>query len=196
VNLHVGHRLSTDHDHVVADLRQRFDLVLDAVENDAGWATNRITPGKIILGNLDGIETGIRQLIRRRPLETEQRTLPGGEVITVPTIEEALRIKAFLVVRRNQTRDYVGVAAVCDRIGVAAAAVVLSHLDEYYADQNHSADGVATQVARQLAEPHPHDVSVTRQLHRYKNLDARWADWDEVTRVLAEVSDRMYSAEA
>lgn len=193
--LHVGHRLSTDHDHVVADLRQRFDMVLDAVENDAGWATNRVTPGKIILGNLDGIETGIRQLIRRRPLETEQRTLPGGEVITVPTIEEALRIKAFLVVRRNQTRDYVDVAAVCDRIGVDAAAVVLSHLDEYYADQNHSADGVATQVARQLAEPRPKDVSVTRQLRRYKNLDPRWSDWDEVTRVLAEVSDRMYRTE-
>jgi hypothetical protein len=35
------------------------------VEKDDGWATNRLTPGKIILGNLDGIETGIRQLIRR-----------------------------------------------------------------------------------------------------------------------------------
>lgn len=40
-----------------------------AVENDEGWATNRVTPGKVILGNLDGIEVGVRQMIRKRQLE-------------------------------------------------------------------------------------------------------------------------------
>jgi hypothetical protein len=30
-----------DHDHVVADLADRFEMVLEAVEGDAGWATNR-----------------------------------------------------------------------------------------------------------------------------------------------------------
>jgi hypothetical protein len=194
--LHAGHRLSTDHDHVVVDLQRRFDLVLDAVENDAGWATNRVTPGKIILGSLDGIETGIRQLIRRRPLETEKHELPSGQTVTVPTIDEALRIKAFLVVRRNQTRDYLDVAAVSDRVGSDAAAKVLLHIDDYYADQNRSADGMATQVARQLADPRPKDVTTTRQLARYKRLDTRWADWREVTRVLNQVSDAMYRTEA
>ncbi len=73
--LYAGHRGSYDHDHVLGDLAQRFDVVLEAVESTAGWVTNRVTPGKVVLG---GIETGIRQLIRRRPLETRRITLPSG----------------------------------------------------------------------------------------------------------------------
>jgi len=53
------HRRSFDHDHVLADLRDRFDAVLDALESD----TNRVTYGKIILGRLGDIEAGVRQLI-------------------------------------------------------------------------------------------------------------------------------------
>ena len=54
--LYADHRESRDHDHVLADLADRFEMVLEAVEGDEGWATNRVTPGKVILGNLDGIE--------------------------------------------------------------------------------------------------------------------------------------------
>lgn len=104
-------------DHVLADLAGRFDAVLEAVESQEGWVTNRVTPGKIILGELGGIETGIRQLIRRTPLETVRITLPSGKSITAPTPEETLRVKAFLIIRRNQTRDYLDVAALADRRG-------------------------------------------------------------------------------
>ena len=38
--LHVGHRDSFDHDHVLADLAERYDSVLDAVEATEGWATS------------------------------------------------------------------------------------------------------------------------------------------------------------
>ena len=62
------HRTSFDHDHVLADLRERFDLVLEALESQEGWVTNRLRPGKLILGQLGDIETGVRQMIRRRPL--------------------------------------------------------------------------------------------------------------------------------
>ena len=82
VALYAGHRDSYDHDHVLADLADRFDAVLDAVESQDGWVTNRVTPGKIILGELGGIETGIRQMIRRTPLETVRIQLPSGESIT------------------------------------------------------------------------------------------------------------------
>ena len=95
---HAGHRDSFDHDHVLADLDRRFDLVLEALESQGGWVTNRVTPGKIILGELGGIETGVRQLIRRRPLETETADLADGKTVTVPTLEETLRVKAFLIV--------------------------------------------------------------------------------------------------
>lgn len=190
--IHAGHRLSTDNDHVVADLNMRFDLVLEALEQDEGWATNRLTPAKIILGSLDGIETGVRQLIRARPLEIEQHSLESGTTLAVPTADETLRIKAFLVVRRNQTRDYLDVAALCDHLGVGPAAAVLRRIDEYYADQRDSDDGVATQLARQLADPRPSDPAVTQQLDRYKRVDPKWIHWDDIRSVLAAVADAMY----
>ena len=189
--LYAGHRLSTDHDQVVADLGDRFEMVLDALESDDGWATNRMTPGKVILGSLDGIESGIRQMIRRVPLETAILNLPSGAVLRVPTPDEALRIKGFLVVRRNQTRDYLDVAALSDRAGTPHAGHVLARLDTYYTDQLDSPDGVATQLARQLADPRPADPIVIRQLDRYKRLGPRWSDWAEVVRVCRRVAVAM-----
>jgi hypothetical protein len=50
-------------------------------------------------------------MIRTRPLETTQVILPSERVLTVPTAEEKLRIKGFLIVGRNQTRDYLDAAA-------------------------------------------------------------------------------------
>ena len=119
--LWANHRSSYAHDHVLTDLAERFDAVLQAVEETDGWVTNRATPGKIILGDLGGIESGVRQLIRRAPLEVTEVVLPSGHRLRVPTADEILRIKGFLVVRRNQTRDYLDVVALADRCGVAHA---------------------------------------------------------------------------
>jgi hypothetical protein len=188
------HRESRDHDHVVADLTDRFEMVLEAIENDEGWATNRITPGKVILGNLDGIEAGVRQMIRKRPLEVAEIELPSGASVTVPTIEETLRIKAFLAVRRNQTRDYLDLAALADRLGPDKAAEVLGGIDDYYGDQLDSDDGVASQLVRQLAEPRPADPSVIDQLSSYRRLRKRWSDWGTVTEVLGNVATRMVNS--
>ncbi len=189
--LYADHRESRDHDHVVADLADRFEMVLDAVEGDEGWATNRVSPGKVILGNLDGIEAGVRQMIRKAPLEVAEVGVPSGGKVTVPTVEETLRIKAFLVVRRNQTRDYLDLAALADHIGVDRAGEVLRQIDDYYADQNDSEDGVASQLARQLADPQPADRSVIDQLSSYRRLRTRWSDWSAVTEILSEVAARM-----
>src|SRR5262245_30432066 len=111
-------------------------MVLEAVEGDEGWATNRVTPGKVILGNLDGVEAGVRQMIRKAPLEVVEVELPSGGEVTVPTDEETLRIKGFLVVRRNQTRDYLNLAALAEHLGLDRAAEVLGRIDDYYADQH------------------------------------------------------------
>ena len=178
--LYAGHRDSYDHDHVLADLRGRFDIVLEALESEGEWVTNRVVPGRLILGQLGDIEAGVRQMIRTRPLETTQVTLPSGRALTVPTAAETLRIKGFLIVRRNQTRDYLDVAALADRYGASQAAAVLARIDDYYADQHGSGRGIAAQLARQLADPRPKDASVTRQLDAYRNLTARWTDWVEV----------------
>jgi hypothetical protein len=60
-----NHRFSHDHDHVLQDLSDHFDAVLEAIEATDGWVTNRVTPGKIILSELGDIESGVRQLIRK-----------------------------------------------------------------------------------------------------------------------------------
>lgn len=193
--LHAGHRRSLDHHHALGDLRERLDAVLDALESDAGWALNRLVPAKIILGELDGIETGIRQLIRTRPLEVEEVRLPSGSTVRVPTAEEALRIKAFLAMRRNQTRDYLDLAALADLIGPTRAAGVLSAIDEYYGAPPSGDEAVASQVVRQLADPRPADRGILDQLAQYKELAARWTDWRNVRDVLAAVAAAMVEPE-
>jgi hypothetical protein len=191
---HAGHRASFDHDHVVQDLTQRFEAVLEAIEATEGWVTNRVVPGKLILGELGDIEAGVRQLRRRRPLEVCEVELPSRHRLRMPTEDEILRVKAYLILRRNQTRDYLDVAALADRGGLPHAAHVLAGIDAYYADQFDGGDGVATQLARQLSEPRPTDAVTTRQLPRYKRLDERWHDWTAVVAVCQALADLMLEA--
>ena len=68
--VYAAHRLSVDANHVLTDLKSRFDQVLGELESVAGWETARVNRPVLILGSLDGIETGTRQLIRREPLLT------------------------------------------------------------------------------------------------------------------------------
>ncbi|WP_231376703.1 hypothetical protein [Mycobacterium sp. 141] len=188
---HARHRDSYDHDHVVRDLEQRFGAVLDALESDPEWVFNRSTPGKVILGELGGIEAGVRQMIRTVPLEVEDVSLPSGQVIRVPTAEEALRIKAWLIIRRNQVRDYLDVAALSGEFGIDWAATILRNIDAFYADVNTGPDSVASQVLRQLSEPRPKDSRVTMQLPGYKGLRAPWTDWDRVVQQCRAIADAM-----
>src|ERR1700722_852402 len=142
--------------------------------------------------SFQGLVSGVRQLIRNRPLEVTEVELPAGYVLRVPTPEETLRIKGYLIVRRNQVRDYLDVVALSDRYGIAHAADVLRHIDAYYSDQRGpESEGVATQLARQLADPKPADARTIGQLGRYKGLDARWTDWGNVTDVCRSLAVEM-----
>jgi hypothetical protein len=170
--------VSLDDDHVVADLRDRFDAVLGALEETDGWVTARVRRPVLILGSLDGVETGVRNLIRRVPLEVEVHATAHGP-IRVPTLPEITRIKAWLVLVRNATRDYLDLVALADRIGAPAVDVLLS-LDAFYADQRGPGGArIATQVARQLAEPRPYDLSAV-DLDHYRRLEGRWRNWTTV----------------
>lgn len=176
---HAGHRVSFDHDHVIADLSDRFDTVLENLEALADWSTARVEPGKIVLGNLGGIESGVRQLRRARPLEIEVVEI-AGRPLRVPTVAETLRLKAWLALTRNQTRDYLDIAALADTMGVSRAVDTLRAIDEYYADLYEGPDRVVTQLVRQLADPHPRDAYVTNELSAYRQLEPRWHSWDAV----------------
>lgn len=190
---HAGHRVSFDDDHVLADLRERFDDVLTHLEAQAGWLTARVNRPVLILGSLDGIETGIRQLIRRRPLEVEEIEAAAGR-IRVPTLSEMLRIKAWLVLRRNATRDYLDVVALSGRLGIQPAARVALELDHYYEDQvGAGGKRIATQLARQLAEPVPYDLSAV-DLRLYRRLEPRWQEWSAVREACGALAAAMLAA--
>lgn len=189
--LYAKHRISVDHDHVLADLRDRYDEVLDALEREKDWVTNRATAGKIILGEIGGIEAGVRQLIRLRPLEVELHELPSGAMLRVPTQDETLRVKAFLIVKRNQVRDYLDVAAMADHFGLARSAKTLRLIDDYYTDPKKAGVPVATQLTTQLADPHPADLQTIERLSQYKGLVRRWHDWATVKQVCNELAQEM-----
>ena len=156
--LHAGHRASRDADHVLTDLRSHFDAVLGQLESAAGWKTARVNRPVLILGSLDGVETGVRQLIRTEPLETTTLTVED-QLITIPTEAEILRIKGFLLLRRNATRDYVDFAAVADRIGHAATAEAFARFDTLYPQD--SGESALQQMIAQLANPKPYDLDGT-----------------------------------
>ncbi|WP_295590988.1 nucleotidyl transferase AbiEii/AbiGii toxin family protein [uncultured Lamprocystis sp.] len=182
--LHAGHRFSRDADHVLTDLRGRFSEVLTQLEAVAGWRTARVQRPVQILGSLDGIETGVRQLIRDEPLET---TVIGfqGHAITVPTTAEILRIKGVLILRRNATRDYLDFVALADALGDAAVAAAMLPFDRLYRQDN--GESPLQQLAAQLAHAMPYDLEET-ELAEYKNLAPRWHHWPVVQAAAARLA--------
>lgn len=146
--IHAGHRFSRDADHVLTDLRHRFDTVLAQLESVAGWKTARVQRPVQIPGSLDGIETGVRQLIRDQPLETAVVDY-HGERITVPSEGEILRIKGVLILKRNATRDYLDFLALADHMGDERASLALQLFDRLY--QQASGESPLQQLQVQLA---------------------------------------------
>ena len=188
--LYASHRESFDHDHVVEDLVARYQMVLDAVEASGGWATSlrASKPPLTLLGSLDGIEAGLRQLRRSRPLETTLFELDETNSVVVPTAAETLRIKAYLVVDRSAVRDYIDVVALVQAIGFDTAITVLCDLDSYYADRSDEKGSVLTDLILRLANPQPKDPAVTKELGAYKGLARQWQDWDAVRKACVELS--------
>ena len=183
--LHVRHRFSRDADHVLTDLEKRFDAILAELESVAGWKTARVRRPVMILGSLDGIETGVRQLIRDLPLETIRIQCEGQE-LTVPTMAEILRIKGVLILKRNATRDYLDFVALADAMKDTAVVEALKRFDDIYPQPN--SQSALQQLQIQLAKPLPYDLETT-QLSEYKDLVPRWHNWSNVEAVAARVSE-------
>jgi hypothetical protein len=194
--LHAGHRDSFDHDHVLADLVERYEVVLDAVEATEGWATSvrASKPPFTIMGSLDGVEAGLRQLRRSRPLETCRVEVDAEHAVIVPTEPETLRVKAYLVVQRNVVRDYLDVVGLADHLGLDASVGVLSAIDAFYVDRSGEVGSVLTSLVSALADPSPRDTDVIDELPRYKGLDPRWHQWADVVAVCQELALRLAGA--
>lgn len=177
--IHAGHRLSLDADHVLEDLEKRFVNLLEFLEKHKDWKTNRVHAPKLILGNFHGVETGLRQLFRTKPLETETVEFHQKKLI-IPTKAEMLRIKAWLIVFRNATRDYIDFAAIFHILGEDDAIEALKKFDELYMDVYRGNEvSPLNQLIKQLAEPKPYDLDdididsykgVVPPLNRWKNI--------------------------
>lgn len=189
--LHAHHRHSFDADHVLIDLRDRFDAVRAELESVVGWRTARVVRPVMLLGSLDGIETGVRQLRRTEPLETATIGTSEGS-LRLPTRAEIIRIKAYLVLVRNATRDYLDVAALFAGMGRGEALDALASLDRLYPHDG-DAGAVRQQLARQLSEPTPWDLDQV-ELAEYKGLVPPWTDWDAVVEACRGLSDAMVDA--
>ena len=202
--LHAAHRKSLDGDHVLEDLRPRFDQVLAALEAAAGWETSRVQRPVAIMGRLDGVMTGIRQLRRSEALEVEE--VAG---LRVPTLAEMARIKAWLLATRHTVRDYLDTVVLLERLGEPAVPSAFARFDELYPQK--SGSSALSEVAERLAAVAPSEEGTTKpgctpierdmsafltwandatpgravlrhaparsDLHSYKGLVAPWTDW-------------------
>jgi hypothetical protein len=151
--IHAGRRDSFDQDHVLLDLVDRYETVLEA---------------------------GLRQMRRTRPLETFVLDVGNDWTVVAPTAPEVFRMKAYLVVQRNVVRDYLDVVALADHLGHDAAVEILSDIDTYYTDRSGEWGSVLTSLVVALADPQPFDADVIEELPRYKRLDPRYHDWGVV----------------
>ena len=170
--LHAGHRVSLDGDHVLEDLRERFDEVLAALEAAAGWQTDRVQRPVLILGAMAGLLTGLRQLRRARPLETE---VVAG--LRVPTLAEMARIKAWLLATRHTARDYLDCVVLLDALGEQRAQEALQPFDLIY--RQDSGASVLAEVAERLAAAAPPDLAEI-DLGSYRGLRPPWNEWSHV----------------
>lgn len=188
--LHAGHRISMDHDHVLRDLAQHYDVSLAALESIVGWRTRRRVRGRMVLGQIDQIDAGLRHLRRSAPLETVELRLRDGARLRVPSVAEILRIKAFLLVERNATRDYLDVAALSRHLGLERSATALENLSELYAEFAGEGGDMLTSVLVKLAAPDPNDLAGVN-LAEYKGIVPPWGSWSAVVEQCGTLAARI-----
>jgi hypothetical protein len=116
---------------------------------------------------------------------------PYGEIV-LPTFAEMLRIKGYLFVRRNATRDLVYFVALADRLieleGDGALKEALRNLDRMCPQSNNQS--VTRQLALQLAEPKPMDLR-RGNLEQYRVLNDRYRTWDQVKKRALELGSEI-----
>ncbi len=179
--LHAKHRVSFDHDHVIKDLDKDYDRALMALQSIVGWRTRRTVRGKLVLGEIAKIAAGLRNQRRATPLETLTLNLPGRRRLRIPTVEEMLRIKTFLIVDRNATRDYLDVAALSHHLGSSKSAMALANMNALYSEFAGEGGDMLSSIVVKLSQPDPYDIEDV-DLSQYKGITAPWNDWAAVER--------------
>jgi uncharacterized membrane protein YdfJ with MMPL/SSD domain len=139
--------------HPVTIWRGRLSVALDALETEA--------------------DSERAPVERHSPVETTNVQLPTGDRLQIPTGAETLRLKSYLVMCRNTTRDFADFAELVDSMETHTAAMVLASMDRYYCGDRSRKQWVATQLVRRLADPQPSDEHDTRMSG--PEAEADWA---------------------
>lgn len=185
--LFAQHRASIDIDFVLTDLTDRFQEVREHLFALPGWQEARFRVPVLILGSLDGIEVGYRQLRCSMPLETQEVETPDGTLL-IPTLEELLRIKAFLAYERNYTRDFVDFAELSCLLEPPQVVEALRTLDEKF--QWEKQPSMILEITKTLLRPDPHD----REIYGFETLrllHPKLKTWDEVAAQCHEIGKRL-----
>jgi len=174
--LYAQHRLSVDTDHLLPNLKNRFEAVREQLEVSEQWKTARVQPPVLILGSLQGVEIGFRQMRRSLPIETELLETPSGS-LRVPTLDEMIGMKAYLAYSRRATRDFLDFAALSSLLEKGEVLRVLLRSQQRYGQLQ--AKSVALDIAKTLSAPEPYDLEEV-DLATYKGIQPPWNTWDQV----------------
>jgi heme transporter len=136
--------------HPVTMWRGRLSVALDALEVDAHAAAPPVERSS------------------SSPVETTSVQLPTGDRLQIPTGAETVRLKGYLLMCRNSSRDYSEFAELVETMDTRTVALVLAGMDKYYCGQQPTTQWVATQLVRRLADPRPSDEEV--------DPDVDWAE--------------------
>ena len=90
-----------------------------------------------------------------------------------------LRVKSFLIVERNTTRDYLDVAALSHHLGPRKSVGALERMNELYGEFAGEGGDILTSVVTKLAAPDPYDLTDV-DLTEYKGIIAPWDNWRSV----------------
>ena len=99
-----------------------------------GWRTKRRIRGKLVLGEVEGIDAGLRNQRRSAPLETTSIKLPGGRIPRYPRSRKCFGSRPSWVVERNATRDYLDVAALSHHLGTGKSVRAIEGMRQLYAE--------------------------------------------------------------
>jgi len=182
-SMYAGHRISQDIDFGVSDLRNRFQEVRERLLELDGWKEARAQVPRLILGSLNGVEIGFRQLRRNTPVDTLTVTTDAG-LLVVPTYNEMLVTKAFLLSERNYTRDYVDFAELAALSTVPAVVEALAQIDIKFAWEKQPS--VLLNVLKSILAAEPADRD-THGFDTFRWLSPRLKSWEDVRQKCSDV---------
>lgn len=185
--MYANHRLSFDIDFVVSDLRERYEQVREHMLEVPGWSEADAKPPVLLLGSLDGVDVGFRQLRRNTPIETTTMATASGP-LTIPTLEELIRTKAFLLYQRHYTRDFVDFAALSLLVPDPVVVESLAGLDQKFAWEKQPS--VALGVLKALMRAEPADLG-THGFETFRWIAPRQNSWPEVQARCREIGRQL-----